>query len=221
MPAFKYVIANQPFRTKGAIEDHVRRVRDATEIGEDINDPVVLALLQLHRDWADKSHGMTSVSVMMIKGAAAAPWTKQIVILRGEAPFMDISWTGIVTALQPGGMVNYAPDHLDELRKAARHSIDAQIRPLMFPGYHVDHVYPLTFEQLLFDWFSGRPELRKVSDVRILGNDGAEVVRCWENTDLELDWVEYHHRHARLETVTKEEHYKRSQRSRIDWTPFL
>jgi hypothetical protein len=106
MPAIKYVIANQPFRTKGAIGDRVRRVRDATEIGEPINDPVVLALLQLHRDWVQKSSDMTSVSVMMIKGAAAAPWTKQIAILHGEAPFMDISWTGIVKALQPGGAVN-------------------------------------------------------------------------------------------------------------------
>lgn len=221
MPAIKYVIANQPFRTKKALEDHVRRVRNATEIGEVINDPVVLALLQLHRDWADKSDGMTSVSAGMVKGAPAAPWTKEIVIMRGAAPFMDISWTGIVKALQPGGIVNYKPDHLDELRKAARHSIDPQIQPLMLSGSHVDHVYPLTFERLLSDWFRGRPELRKVSDVRILANDGAEVVRSWENTDLELDWIEYHRRHARLETVTKEEHYKRSPRSRIDWTPFL
>jgi len=217
----KYVLANQQFRTKNDLENHVRRVRASTAVGESINDPVVLALLKLHPEWAEKSAGMTAVSVGMLKGAAGAPWAKEIVILRGDGPFMDIAWRFIVRALQPGGKLHFKPDHLDELRKAARRSIFPQIQPLMLQGSHVDHVFPLTFEQLLFDWFRSRPELRKVSDVRVIGNDGEEVVRLWENAELELDWVKYHRQHARLETVTKEEHFKRSRRSVIDWKPFM
>jgi hypothetical protein len=105
--------------------------------------------------------------------------------------------------------------HLDELQKAARFSIESQLQPLRPPGVVIDHVFPWTFEQMLFDWFRAHPELHKISDARIIGNDGAEVVRSWSSTKLERDWIEYHHRYAQLE------HYKRTRRSHIDWTHFM
>lgn len=217
----KYIISGQAFGTKEAIKDHVRRVRRETKFGDAIQDPVVLSLLRLHPQWSEKSVGMTAVSVDMLKGSPAGGYTKEIVILRGDLPFMDISWHHIIKAMKPGGGVEFKSDHLDELRKAARFSIEPQLQPLRPPGMVIDHVFPWTFEQLLFDWFRAHPELRKISDVRITGNDGAEVVRSWDSTKLERDWIEYHRRYAQLEPVTKEEHYKRTRRSHIDWTPFM
>lgn len=220
-----YCIANRAFPTKERLKEHIRAVRDRTGLGETITDPVVLTLLRLHPEWEQKSQGMTAVGTAMVKGHPSALPQKQIVLLRGDDEPMDISWSKLVARLQPDGKLRHPTDGqeaLAELRVACRQLIEpqlAQLAPLRRPGLHVDHVYPLTFEQLLYNWVKRIVGLR-VRDLKVTSTDGLTVVRRFVNQKHEDSWLLYHEWRADLEAITPEEHARRPV-SRMNWEPLL
>jgi hypothetical protein len=223
MPA--YCLAGHVFATKEALKQKIRAVRDRTPLGGGIDDAVVLHLLRMHPQWAEKSVGMTAVGTAMVKGSPSAPPQKQIVLLRGDQEPMDISWSKLVARLQPDGSLRHpteAREALEELRAACRQLIEPQLSPLRQPGMHVDHVFPRTFERLLFDWVQGinRRAGVRVRDIRVASNDGLVVARGLEDPRLESQWVNHHEIHADLELVTPEEHATRPV-PRMNWEPLL
>ena len=97
MPVYR--IAGRSFPTKESLKQHIRSVRDQTPLGGTTDDPVLLRLLSMHPQWAEKSEGMTAVGTAMVKGTPYAPPQKQIVLLRGDREPMDISWSKLVARL--------------------------------------------------------------------------------------------------------------------------
>lgn len=217
----KYLVAGRAFRTKGEITAHFRSVRDNTPLHGEIHDPVVRWFLVRHPQWEQKSRGMTAIGTALIKGSPAAPPRKEIAILRGPESPMDISWTKLVRRLQTDGTLAHPSEPeeaLAELRIAARQETEDQRALLSRPGFHVDHAYPATFEQLLFDWFTGTG--LALTDLTVKSNDGPVVLRWFENRSLASSWQEYHKKNAILVLRTPEEHAAQPQ-LRIDWSAYL
>jgi hypothetical protein len=220
-----YCLAGHVFPTKESLKQHIRAVRDRTALGGVIDDPVLLRLLRLHPQWEEKSRGMTAVGTAMVKGSPSAPPQKQIVLLRGDQEPMDISWSKLVARLQHDGSLKHpteAREALDEVRTACRQLIEPQLAPLREPGLHVDHVFPRTFERLLFDWVQRMNRSRglRVRDLRVASNDGLVVARGFQDPIHEVSWVTFHELHADLEPVTPEEHATRPV-LRMNWDPLL
>lgn len=217
-----YVLGGKAFRTKADIQAHIRAVRDATPMGSEIGDSVVLALLQLHPEWHEKTEGGGWVGTALISHPAKSRPSKEIAILfTGQDKVVDISWTKLLPFLQKGINAPIAAwdSRLSELRLAARQEVEPQIAPLRRSGRAVDHVYPATFEQLLYGWISANG--LKVEDVALFDEEGQDVGRRFSSTVQAEQWRAYHLEHAVLECVTYEEHAKRTGRAHIDWTPFL
>ena len=220
--AKNYVLGGRAFRTKADIQAHVRAVRDATPTGGEIGDPVVLALLQLHPEWQEKTEGGGWVGTALISHPAKPRPSKEIAILFSDQDkVVDISWTKLLPFLQKGINAPIAAwdSRLSELRLAARQEVEPQIAPLRRPGHAVDHVFPATFEQLLFDWIDAND--LKVSDVPLRDGVGQDTGRWFLLPPQAEQWRAFHLEHAVLECVTVEEHAKRTGRAHIDWTPFL
>lgn len=212
-----YPLADNTFRTKENIKQHIRLIRNATELGHPITDKTVLALLRLHPEWRDKTLLMDFVGTALIKGTPFAPPRKEIAIINKDGSVMDISWTKLVSRLQKDGSLKHPTEFweaLSELKVAARQAISNQLQPLACKGMHVDHVYPRTFDQLLFDWVVST-ELSPI-DIKVQANDGPTILRQIVNLELLKEWQEYHHTHAILELVTPIENLQR-KRADIDW----
>jgi len=220
--AKNYILGGRAFRTKADIQAHVRAVRDETPLGQLIRDEAVIALLQLHPEWDEKTEGGGWVGTAMIDHPAKARPTKEIAILfDGTDKVVDISWAKLLPFLQKGINAPIAAwdSRLSELRLAARQAVEPQVASLRKPGHAVDHVYPNTFEQLLYDWMTLMQ--LTVNDVPIRDGVGREVARYFASFEQSVSWQTFHKDFAVLETVSHEEHATRTQRAHIDWTPLL
>lgn len=209
------------FPTKKAITDHIRAVRDRTPVGQTITDPVVLELLRHHPQWDEKSQDMAYISTGFIQGHPASPPRKEIVLLKNGGQLTDISWSKLVPRLQKDGKLQHpdpAVEHLNEVRIAARLEVEDQLQPHRKQGFELDHAYPLTFEQLLYDWVC-KTELC-LHDISIESSHGAVVSRWFANRGLAASWCSYHRDKAVLILRTKEEHDAQPC-LRIDWSSVL
>ena len=212
-----YLLAGQSFKTKKEITEHFRRVRDRTELGEQINDEVVLELLAKHPEWLEKTENMLCVGAGLIKGHPSAPPSKQIAILNADSSITDISWSVLVKRLQKDGSLKAPTDFweaVSELKIAARQDVSDQIRRVSKVGFHVDHAHPATFEVLLHRWVksTGLSPL----EIRVEANDGATIIRTIGTTELRESWQQFHEEHARLQLLTPEENLKR-KKVKVDW----
>jgi hypothetical protein len=221
----KYEIAGRVFPSKKALTEHIRAVRDGAALGGEVRDRVLLHLLRMHPEWTEKSEGMRCVGTALIQGSPAIPPRKEIAILREGLEPMDISWAKLVARLQPDGSLRHptnTEEALAELRIATRQAIEPQIQPLRQPGMHVDHVAPLTFEQLLFTWVNLMHQRHglDLQSLQVVANDGPVVERRLEEAWHSDHWCGFHLRCARLEVVTPEEHARRPK-VQVDWGKFL
>lgn len=217
-----YMLGGIAFRTKADVQAHVRAVRDATQLGDRIDDPAVLDLLSLHPEWDEKTAGGGWIGTALINHPAKRHSTKEIAILFNDSDkVVDISWTKLLPFLRKGinAPIKAWDCRLSELRLAARQEVEEQIDPLREGGYEVDHVFPLTFEQLLYNWMSY--EHYKVSDVLIGHCTGVDTARYFACPTQQRSWKTFHKDHAVLETIKVAEHKQRTSRSNIDWSSLL
>lgn len=219
-----YHLGGKVFPTKKAVTEHVRQVRDATPIGQAVIDEPVLDLLQRHPNWDEKTAGGAGYpGCTMVSFSSNIRASKEIAILFPDGrPAMDISWTKVVGRLKSDGSlreISLGMERLDYLRQACRSGISEQTLPLYRPGHHVDHVYPKTFEVLLFRWVQalGRP----VSQIPVVDVHGTvELGKRIADDELLAHWQAFHLEHAELEVVPAAENLSRPK-VRLDWTPLL
>lgn len=214
-----YNLGGALFRTKADIQLHIRGVRDSTPLGQRVEDAAVLALMQLHPEWETKTDGGGWLGTAMIHHPSRARPTKELAICFTESSkVVDISWTKLLPLLSKGvSYIHTLDDPLAELRAAARAEIEDQVAPLRRSGYEVDHVYPKTFEALLYAWMV--EQSLRVGDVVVAWNDGPLTGCHFADPVQAASWRLYHADSAVLETVSKEEHTRRTQRSKVDWSP--
>jgi len=219
-----YSLGGKAFPTKKAVTEHVRRVRESTDVGQAVTDPVVVDLLQKHPRWNEKtSNGAGFPGCAMLTFSSNLRPSKEIAILFADSrPAVDISWKKIVGRLNPDGTLRDQPaekSHLEELREACRNAIRSQTLPLYREGHHVDHVFPKTFEVLLFMWV--RKTGLKVTEIEILDVAGTvELGKQLKSPALKQDWQNFHAENAELEVITHEEHWSRPTLT-VPWTPLL
>ena len=219
-----YQLGGRVFPTKQALKEHVRQVREETPAGEAVTDSAVIDLLQKHPQWDKKTaSGAGYPGCAHITFSSNLKSSKEIAILFDDGrPAVDISWTKVVSRLQPDGAlrpVSRAHQHLIHLREAGRNGIREQLLQLYKEGHHVDHVFPKTFEVLLFQWVQGLG--LKVCDIEIFDNSGViELGKHIADPDLLASWQRFHKENAVLEVVTAQENMSRPKVS-LDWTPLL
>ena len=219
-----YCLGGVNFCSKKAIKEHVRRVREATEIGGRINDGAVQELLEKHPDWESKSAGGGYLTTVMTTFKQNLRLSKEIAIqFSDDRPAMDISWNWVVELLNPDGSMK-DPNHdgkkgLKDFRAAARNAIAPQIMAFCQEGFQVDHVYPKTFEALLFEWVKStgfRVGEILVQDHHGIAGNGKFLADFWQRTC----WQKFHAENAELELVTMQEHLSRQKRS-MNWAAIL
>ena len=156
---------------------------------------------------------MECITKTWIYHTGAAP-SLQFAIRRGDGSFMDISYRHVLNRLQKDGTLKPWDDTIDEFCRAARWEVNDQLQRHRQPGMHVDHVYPNTFQSLLFDfcrcnWIC--PWL-----VVVESTVGVVVVRKFRDRELAQRWKDYHEVNARFEVVTPQENLSR-QKIMPDW----
>jgi hypothetical protein len=224
-----YNLGGVAFRTKDEIRARVRAVRDATPLGARIEDPVVLALMSLHPDWEEKTRGGGWLGTALIHHPSRSTPSKEIAVCFDDSDrVVDISWSKLLPLLSRGeSVVIPQDDRLQELRAAARQEIECLLAPLRRPGYQVDHVYPVTFDFLLWSWLTAN-NLR-VSDVSIGYEPSPGTGRYMSDPRQAESWINYHRRAGVLEVrragvlevIPAQEHHSRTDRSNLDWTALL
>lgn len=197
-----YMLGGQPFRSKNTIKQYIRGFIAAQPLGETVADSILTELLQKHPNWDEKSRGMERLAIGEVKVPHASTKCKTVVIERPDAT-VDITWSRLVDRLQHDGSLRHVDDRSENLVKiktAARAAIQYQILKVSKdPGEHIDHIFPRTFDRLLFlflKWWGVPVASIKIDDP--IGNVIGLRFNCW---DLETNWQMFHERVARLRAV--------------------
>jgi hypothetical protein len=202
MTGILYMLGGRSFTTKAAIKQYIRQIIAGQKIGSTVTDPVLVDLLHKHPQWEEKSHGMARLAIQEIEVLHASIRCKAVVVEKSGA-FVAITWSRLVDRLQRDGSLRQLDGRAENLAKikvAARAAIQYQVLKVeKMPGDHIDHVYPRTFDRLLFlflKWW-GVP----IAQIRIDDPDGSVIQIRFTCTDLETNWQIFHQQVARLRAV--------------------
>lgn len=197
-----YRLGGTVFAGKESIRSHVRDVIYGSSLGDQVEDPVLIHLLSLHPDWPEKSRGMQRLVIGEIEIEAAKTKSKNVLIEKLDG-VMDISWRWPLDLLKPDGTlreVDKRRDWLTKIKHAARGSIASQIATIQTDlGQEVDHVYPRTFDRLLFlflKWWK-----TPLLDIELEYVEGAVHAVKFADWEVDTYWYMFHERVARLEAV--------------------
>lgn len=197
-----YTLAGRRFTSKASIKTHVRQYVGSVEIGSEVKDGVLIELLKKHPQWNEKSHGMTRLIIGNTWVEHASVYQKGVLIEKA-VDHVDITWSRLVDRLQADGSLRHVDHRAENLRKiklAARAAIQDQILQVpKNPGDHVDHIYPRTFDRLLYlflRWWNEPIETIAVADP-----EGLIIQPRFECFELEDSWSAFHQRVARLRAV--------------------
>ena len=223
----KYELGVEHFSTKRAIEEKVRGILNSGVVSD--RDCVFLMdLFQNHDEWRDKvGVGVAEIRVGDAESVNPGGWgpSSCFWLVRVDGSRVQISYRHCLGNLGRRGWGNI----LSTYRTAARSAIDQQVKEFKRSSFgeggvvvcpdtkqkvdwsdsEVDHVYPMTFDQLLFD-FTRKMEVKSLRDIEIVNYK-------FKDSGLERHWQEYHARNADLEVVSKVTN--RSRRSvTVDWS---
>ena len=101
------------------------------------------------------------------------------------------------------------------LREAMRGSIVDQIKTRSLPGCDVDHI--TSFKSLCDDWIAKSGYSREELLASIKKNDPLEPHDCFVRLTgpPHDEWSDYHRRHARLQTIPRDEHRRLTRKRRL------
>ena len=197
-----YQLGGLSFQSKDLIRRHVRQFIASRPIGAPVADPVLVDLLQKHPGWEAKSSGMTGLVIGEVEVTHARTKCKTVVIAK-PGGYVDITWSMLIDRLQHDGSLRHVDERSENLFKikvAARAAIQHQILEVdKTPGDHVDHIYPRTFDRLLFlflKWWDV-----PIADIRVSDPAGLKYQPKFECWDLETNWQIFHGKLARLRAV--------------------
>jgi hypothetical protein len=200
-----YTLAGRRFGSKASIKNHIRQYVGSVEIGSDVNDGVLIELLKKHPQWDEKSHGMTRLIIGNTWVEHASVYQKGVLIEK-TVDHVDITWSRLVDRLQPDGSLRHVDQRAENLRKiklAARAAIQDQILQVpKNPGDHVDHIYPRTFDRLLYLFLRWWHE--PIESITVLDPEGLVIQPRFACFELEDNWSTFHQRVARLRAVPPE-----------------
>lgn len=201
-----YQIAGQDYSSKQAITTRCQEIVRAVKDGERVPDAeqdFLLDLLRHHTEWDSKSAG----GVSGITTQTTAHGTRCLVLIKSDGWQEDISYVHAIKHLSTAGTADLLPQGLIDFRNGARQAIKPQIDAFRkscddhTPAHktEVDHVYPATFDALLFR-FCAKHHLNPVQVVvRELPGCIPHIEDDWVRTE----WQDYHAEHSKLSLVLK------------------
>ena len=209
MPKIKspraYQLGGATFTTKDQIRQYVRSYIAGSGIGQFVNDPVILHLLSIHPEWHIKSAGMISLVIGQISIPHANTSSKNVLIATPDGQ-VDISLRWCIDLLQRDGtarVYDKRRDHLTKVKGAARTAIGDQILAVAkLPGEEIDHIYPRTFDRLLYlflKWWG-----QSVMEIQIDDSPGAVIKQSFADWEIDMQWQLFHKAVAKLRAVPAE-----------------
>lgn len=228
-----YVLADTEYRSKKHLTDHCREIIAATSDGADVAQehlPFLFELFQHHEEWLEKSFG----GVLRVTTQTTDHGTRCFVLVRTDSTAIDISFAHSIKCVPSKQPRDMLPQRLLDYRNAARTAISDQVRD--FRDRHipigqtcpitgemltrlnavVDHVAPLTFDRLLFD-FTSDGGIDPIATAVVSRNG---TVALFENDSLTRDWAEYHRNRSNLRLMSRSGHAQ-LRKDRIDWSALL
>lgn len=200
-----YELGGSTFTNKDQIRQHVRSYIARSDIGQLVDDPVIINLLQIHPEWHIKSAGMISLVIGEIHVPHGNTTSKNVLITIPEGQ-VDISLRWCIDLLQYDGMArahDKRRDHLAKVKSAARAAIADQIFAVAkLPGEEIDHIYPRTFDRLLYlflKWW-GQP----IMEIKIDDPPGAAIKQSFVDWEIDMQWQLFHKAVAKLRAVPAE-----------------
>jgi hypothetical protein len=228
-----YNIADKDFRTKGDITEHCRAILHRTPHGNLVDDSDFRFLIELfmnHEKWASKSgSGVVAITTQMTPHG-----TPCFAMILKNGHQEDISFPHVIKLIPTNRSASRLPQGLLDYRAAARKAVEFQIyefrdQALAVPSScqvtgevvtrencAVDHVAPLSFDRLLFQ-FTSLFDLKPL-EVEVGTLEG--TVAVFASKEIESSWMEYHHTHCDLRLLTSKGNLQ-SKPERVDWSSLL
>jgi len=228
-----YIIAGEAFQTKQHLTDRCRDILAATPDGTSVSSEhlsFLFGLFRYHDGWADKSDG----GVQRITTQTTEHGTRCFAITRIGGTSIDISFPHSIKLIPSTRKQELLPQGLLDYRSAARTAITTDIwrfrdqNLVMSPTcpitgeaitrdtYAVDHMAPLTFDRLLYNFTLAH----RVNPLAVPIRSRNGTVSMFEDSKLAARWVAYHNENARLRLLSRTGHAQLPI-ERIDWTPIL
>jgi hypothetical protein len=212
----QYVIADEVFPTKQAIETRVKAILWGYELHAPLSlqdERLILGLLERHRHAAEKIG--SGIRAIHVRTNPAYPNTRGFFIERMDGTLMDFSYR---ECLYPG-------TPLQEVSQAMRRAIEPQILAIKtrvfgvetlvqcpitslwcaWEDVHVDHRPPQTFAVLVKEFLLGRSFVPQDIPLRE-ASDG--IGSTMEDLFLEMEWQDYHAERADLWVISITAHVR-------------
>lgn len=206
-----YILGNRSFKTKSAIIDHAKHIKDTRPIGQDlIGDDLdfMYSLLGWHSEFAIKvGVGIQSITIRPNPSFGQ----REFYLWRIDGSGTDFSYKQCVNPSTPEA----------NFRAACRNEISQDIMTFVRSNYpqgmrcpitgqrltasefHVDHAPPNTFAHLVYQWLTVNRY-----DWTAITIAGRGVDNCYRlqfaDGYLRTDWRVFHHDHAHLRLVSKD-----------------
>lgn len=228
-----YTIGDISFARKEDITKHCQALLEKTPDGEFVGEEDFCFLLDLfpyHEKWERKS----SSGVSRITTIRTPHGTRCFALVRQDGVVEDISFPHTIKLIPTSRSASRIPQELIDFRDAARVVIQDQVRRFRdeslgsvencpITGHSitrdncaVDHVPPLTFDRLLFD-FSRTRGLRPL-EVEVGTLEG--TVAVFADQQIATDWAQYHDTHCQLRLLTRAGNLQ-LKKEKLDWSELL
>lgn len=199
------------YPTKKAAKDSYRSIRDGYEDGVQLNQidhQLLLDLIMVHPE-AEQKAGV-GISHFTVERDQEFGTTRHFTIHRTDGSSTDVSFNSAIDGRNP------RKDRLEALRRAIAvqitdfknaefaktetHTCPLSGQPITQDSYHVDHVAPKDFHQLVADWLVASDIILEAIETTP-PQDNQYVCEMTNNAQRE-SWASYHQQHAELRLLS-------------------
>lgn len=232
-----YTLNNKTFKTKETLKNYFSYILNTQPIGIPLSgmwEIEVLELLTHHSRYADKVGCGIKKIVVEYSDNIIAKYYPHFHIYRLDGTDEDFSYLKCLSYMKPNDKTTSrgANPKITDIKQAFRTEIrqfiyafkQAQFKSKRYlkcpklnvntsiKSGHVDHIYPLTFDQLLYNFLE---ELNlSLLDIKIMDVDGIENMLL--DRELADKWIKYHNTKAELRILHKTANLSHC-RAKIDW----
>lgn len=216
--ASNYTIAGKAFKTKQAVINCCREILKSTPYGSHVDQDdfdFLMSVFSHHTEWPQKrGSGITTITTNETGHGTSCFW-----LVRQDQSVIDISFVHAVKHLPCKRQKALMPQPLIDFKNGARQAIKDQVEAFRRNNVadakenaDVDHVYPKTFDALLFS-FCIHHHVNPLT-VSVIEREG-----CLHHiTDdmVRMSWATYHQENAELRIVSKAENLS-APKAKVDW----
>ena len=236
----KYQLGKKKFKTKKEVESYLSYILNNTKLGTPLKrywKDIVIDLLTYHPSYKKKvGVGVKEITTGIAVDSYTGYSTTHFVVRRFDDSSVDFSFLKCIRFLSPIGeniKRLHKTEKLLDLKKAMRYEIKEQIyefkknyfdgcktkkcqgtgKRMRWKGSEVDHIYPLTFDKLAYDFMDENGF--KLSSIRLKELPGHN--KCFKNRKKAALWKQYHSDHCLLRVVTSKFNQTQKKAEGVPW----